>query len=222
MTVREDSAATSPFQEFFRTEAATGALLLSCAVAALGVANSPWADAYHRLWAMPVALLGGGHTLSLTLHQLINDGLMSVFFLLVGLEIKREALAGELASLRQAALPIAAAIGGMLVPASIYFLANGGGLEARGWAIPMATDIAFTLGALALVAPRAPSGLKIFLAALAIVDDMGAVLIIALFYTGDIAWPPWGWRETRALLHTVGGGTGRGPLCGGLQSPAVS
>ena len=189
MTVRvEESASTNPFQEFFRTEAATGALLVFCAAAALGIANSSWADAYHRLWETPIAVVGGGHTLSLTLHQWINDGLMAVFFLLVGLEIKREALAGELASPRQAALPIAAAIGGMIVPASIYFLSNGGGTEARGWAIPMATDIAFALGALALAAPGAPSGLKVFLAALAIVDDMGAVLVIALFYRGDIAW----------------------------------
>jgi len=183
-----ESHSTSPFQEFFRTEAAGGALLVICACAALVVANSAWADAYHRLWETPVAIAGGGHALSLTLHQWINDGLMAVFFLLVALEIKREALAGELASPRQAALPIAAAIGGMVVPASIYFLANGGGMEARGWAIPMATDIAFALGTLALVAPRAPSGLKIFLAALAIVDDMGAVLVITLFHTGEIAW----------------------------------
>jgi NhaA family Na+:H+ antiporter len=157
MTVQDESAPTSPFQEFVRTEAATGALLVICAIAALCVVNSPWADAYHRLWTTPVAVVGGGHTLSLTLHQWINDGLMSVFFLLVGLEIKREAIAGELASPRQAALPIAAAIGGMIVPASIYFLANGGRFEARGWAVPMATDIAFALGALALVAPRAPA-----------------------------------------------------------------
>src|SRR6202011_5261487 len=108
---------------------------------------------------------GGAHTLSLTLHQWIDDGLMAVFFLLVGLEIKREALAGELASPRQAALPIAAALGGMIVPALIFYQTNGGGMAARGWAIPMATDIAFALGALSLVAPRAPSGLKIFLAA---------------------------------------------------------
>jgi NhaA family Na+:H+ antiporter len=113
---------------------------------------------------------------------------MAVFFLLVGLEIKRETLAGELASPRQALLPIAGAIGGMLVPAAIYLVTCGGGVEARGWAIPMATDIAFALGTLALVAPRAPGGLKIFLAALAIVDDMGAVLVIALFYTRAIAW----------------------------------
>src|SRR5229473_161491 len=121
MTVQvEASASTTPFQEFFRTEAATGALLVFCAAAALGIANSPWADAYSRLWATPIAGVGGGHTLSLTLHQWINDGLMAIFFLLVGLEIKREALAGELASPRQAALPIVAAVGGMLVPALIY------------------------------------------------------------------------------------------------------
>jgi NhaA family Na+:H+ antiporter len=184
----QESQSVAPFQEFFRTEAAAGALLVICACVALVVANSAWADGYNRLWATPIAIAAGGHTLSLTLHQWINDGLMTVFFLLVGLEIKREAVAGELASRRQAALPIAAAIGGMIVPAFIYVLANGGGIEARGWAIPMATDIAFALGVLALVAPRAPSGLKIFLAALAIVDDMGAVLVIALFYTGDIAW----------------------------------
>lgn len=163
-------------------------MLLACAGAALVVANSGWADDYHRLLATTISLAGGGHALTLTVHQWINDGLMAIFFLLVGLEIKREALAGELASPRQAALPIAAAIGGMVVPASIYVLTNGGGLASRGWAIPMATDIAFALGALALVAPRAPAGLKIFLAALAIVDDIGAVVVIAVFYTGAIAW----------------------------------
>jgi NhaA family Na+:H+ antiporter len=184
----EDSRPTNPFQEFFQSEAVGGALLVACASAALVVANSAWAPTYHRLLETTFGIAAGGHALSLTVHQWINDGLMAVFFLLVGLEIKREALAGELASPRQAALPIAAAIGGMVVPASIYFLTNGGGTESRGWAIPMATDIAFALGVLALVAPRAPGGLKIFLAALAIVDDMGAVLVIALFYTGAIAW----------------------------------
>lgn len=178
-------------------------MLVVCACAALLVANSPWANAYHRLWATPIAVAGGGHALSLTLHQWINDGLMAVFFLLVGLEIKREVLAGELASPRQAALPIAAAIGGMIVPASIYFLTNGEGMAARGWAIPMATDIAFALGALALIAPRAPSGLKIFLAALAIVDDMGAVLVIALVYTSDIAWSALGMAGIILLLLTA-------------------
>jgi NhaA family Na+:H+ antiporter len=193
-------ALNGSFPRVFQTEAATGALLIVCACAALVAANSGWADGYHRLWATPLVIAGGGHAFSLTLHQWINDGLMAVFFLLVGLEIKREVLAGELASLRQAALPIAGAIGGMAVPASIYFLVNGGGIEARGWAIPMATDIAFALGTLALVAPRAPNGLKIFLAALAIVDDVGAVLVIALFYTRDIAWGALGMAGIILLL----------------------
>jgi NhaA family Na+:H+ antiporter len=190
MTIAAEASdsGSSPFEEFFQNEAAGGALLVVCACAALVVANSPWADPYHRLLATRVAVTPGGHELSLTVHQWINDGLMAVFFLLVGLEIKREMLAGELASPRQAALPIAAAIGGMVAPAIIYSWTHGGGLESRGWAIPMATDIAFALGVLSLVAPSAPSGLKIFLAALAIVDDMGAVLVIALFYTSTIAW----------------------------------
>lgn len=187
MTV-ESQESHSTFQEFFRTEAAAGALLVICAAAALVTANSAWGDAYNALWEMPLAVALGAHTLSLSLHQWINDGLMAIFFLLVGLEIKREALAGELASPRQAALPIAGAVGGMVVPAVIYLLVNSAGMETRGWAIPVATDIAFALGVLALVAPRAPSGLKVFLAALAIVDDMGAVLVIALFYTRDIVW----------------------------------
>ncbi len=177
-----------PFQQFFQTESAGGALLLVCAVGAMLTANSPWADTYHRIWHTPLSIQVGSHTLSLTLHAWINDGLMAVFFLLVGLEIKRELLAGELASPRQAALPIAGAVGGMVVPAAIYALATFGTPGARGWGIPMATDIAFALGTLALVAPRAPTGAKVFLAALAIVDDMAAVLMIALFYTSTVAW----------------------------------
>ncbi len=192
MTPNREPRSTSPFQEFFRTEAAGGASLVVCAFAALLMANSRWADAYDMLWTTPITIGVGSRALSLTAHDWINHGLMTVFFLLVGLEVKREALAGELSSSRQAALPIAAAIGGMVVPASIYFLTNGGGLASRGWAIPMATDIAFALGVLAIVAPRAPGGLKIFLAALAIVDDMGAVLVIAFFYTSEIAWDAMG------------------------------
>jgi Na+:H+ antiporter, NhaA family len=182
------SRPTHFFHNFLRTEAAGGALLVACACAALVVANSAWADGYHHLLETTIAIGVGRDALSLTVHQWINDGLMAVFFLLVGLEIKREALAGELSSPRQAALPIAGAIGGMVVPAFIYVLTNGGGMAARGWAIPIATDIAFALGILALVAPRAPGGLKIFLAASAIVDDLGAVLVIAIFYTRAIAW----------------------------------
>jgi NhaA family Na+:H+ antiporter len=179
---------TDVFQKFFRTESASGAVLVACTCAALLAANSGWSQAYHGLWETPIGIGVGTHQLSLTLHQWINDGLMAIFFLLVGLEIKREALVGELATPRQAALPIAAAVGGIVVPAAIYALASGGGPAARGWAIPMATDIAFALGLLAMVAPKAPVGLKVFLAALAIVDDIGAVLVIAFFYTGDISW----------------------------------
>jgi Na+:H+ antiporter, NhaA family len=185
---RHKPRSVSLFQEFFRTEAAGGALLVACACAALAIANSAWAGAYHQLWATTITLAAAGYGLSLSVHDWINDGLMAVFFLLVGLEIKREVLAGELASVRQAALPIAAAFGGMAVPAIIYILSSGDGIVLRGWAIPMATDIAFALGVLSLVAPRAPNGLKVFLAALAIVDDMGAVLVIALFYSGEIVW----------------------------------
>jgi NhaA family Na+:H+ antiporter len=181
------SDASASFQEFFRTEAACGAVLVACAATALVIANSGWAGAYERLWHFPVTLGMGSHALSLTLQQWINDGLMALFFLLIGLEMKREALGGELASPRQAALPIAGAIGGMGVPA-LLFAAASGDSAARGWAIPMATDIAFALGILGLVAPNAPPGLKIFLAALAIIDDLGAVLVIAIVYTQTIAW----------------------------------
>ena len=184
----EGARPTGSFQEFFRTQAATGVLLFASACAALVAANSPWAGTYRHLWATPMAVAAGSHQLILTLHDWINDGLMAVFFLLVGLELKREMLAGELASPRQAALPIAAALGGLILPAVIYVVTNRSGVDVRGWAVPMATDIAFALGTLSLVAPRAPSGLKIFLAALAIVDDMAAVLVIALVYNGSLAW----------------------------------
>jgi NhaA family Na+:H+ antiporter len=180
----------SPFQEFFQTEAAGGALLVATAAIALLVANSGWAAAYERALDAHVGITLGGRGLTLSVHQWINDGLMAVFFLLVGLEIKRELLAGELASARRAALPIAGAIGGMILPALIYLVVVGGGMAARGWAIPMATDIAFALGALALAAPRAPGSLKVFLASLAIVDDMGAVIVIALYYASQIDWVP--------------------------------
>ncbi len=183
MTAPRRASSTTVFEEFFRSEALGGALLLVCACAAMAIANSPWAGAYHH--ALEASVGSGG--LTLTVHQWINDALMAVFFLLVGLEIKREVLGGELSSARQAALPVASAIGGMVVPAAIYLLVSGTGPAASGWAIAMATDIAFALGALAMVAPRAPGGLKVFLAALAIVDDIGAVLVIAFFYAGPIA-----------------------------------
>ena len=176
------------FQRFFRTETLGGVVLLAFGLGALIIANSPLSEAYNHLWEIPLMVKISDHQLSLTLHGWINDGLMAMFFLLVGLEIKRELLAGELSSARQAALPIACAIGGMVVPAAIYLLFNFGGIGSHGWGIPMATDIAFALGALNLIAPRAPIGAKVLLTALAIVDDMGAVLVIALFYSEGIVW----------------------------------
>jgi NhaA family Na+:H+ antiporter len=176
------------FQRFFRTETVGGSVLLLFGIAALVLANSPLAEAYERLWQIRLTFGITEHSLSLTLHQWINDGLMAVFFLLVGLEIKRELIVGELASVKKAAVPIAGAIGGMIVPAAVYWMWNMSGQTARGWGIPMATDIAFALGALALIAPHAPAGARVFLAALAIVDDMGAVLVIAIFYSHALAW----------------------------------
>jgi Na+:H+ antiporter, NhaA family len=176
------------FQRFFRTETLSGVVLLAFGLGALIIANSSLAEAYNHLWENPLMVKISDHQLSLSLHGWINDGLMAMFFLLVGLEIKRELLAGELSSVRQAALPIACAIGGMVVPAAIYLLFNFGGIGSHGWGIPMATDIAFALGALNLIAPRAPIGAKVLLTALAIVDDMGAVLVIALFYSDAIVW----------------------------------
>jgi NhaA family Na+:H+ antiporter len=177
-----------PFQEFTQLEASGGILLIGCTVLALAWANSPWAEGYFHLWHTPLTLGLGGSAFSKPLHFWINDGLMAVFFLLVGLEIKREVLVGELASVRQAVLPIAAALGGMLVPAGLYVFFNHSRAGAAGWGIPMATDIAFALGLLALLGKRVPPTLKVFLAAVAIADDIGAVLVIAVFYTSTISW----------------------------------
>jgi NhaA family Na+:H+ antiporter len=176
-----------PFQEFAKLEASGGVLLISCIAFALVWANSPWAASYSHLWHAKLTFGFAGKTFSEPLHFWINDGLMAVFFLLIGLEIKREMLAGELASFQKAALPAAAAIGGMLVPAAIYALFNHGGSGGSGWGIPMATDIAFALGVVALLGNRVSTSLRIFLAALAIADDIGAVLVIAFFYTETIS-----------------------------------
>ena len=176
------------FQEFIRLEATGGILLILMTATALIWANSPWSESYFNLWQTKMAIGFGGWALSKGLILWINDGLMAIFFFVVGLEIKREVLAGELASLRKAALPLTAAIGGMAAPALIYMLFNAGTEGVVGWGIPVATDIAFTLGVLALLGTRAPLALKVFVTALAIVDDIGAVLVIALFYTSEIAW----------------------------------
>jgi NhaA family Na+:H+ antiporter len=177
-----------PFQEFAERESSGGILLLACTLIALVWANSPWADGYTALWHTPFTVALGSFNLSKELHFWVNDGLMAVFFFVVGLEIKRELLAGELASARQAALPIIAALGGVVAPALFYSLVNSGGPGAQGWGIPMATDIAFAIGVMALLGDRIPLGLKVFLTALAIVDDIAAVLVIAVFYTADLSW----------------------------------
>jgi NhaA family Na+:H+ antiporter len=175
-----------PLRDFLRTEAAGGLLLVVAAVVALVLANSPWSEAWDDLWHTHVGLVIGAHEFGMSLHHWVNDGLMVVFFLVVGLEIKRELLLGELREPRTAVLPIAAAVGGAMVPAVIYLGFNLGGPGAPGWGVPMATDIAFALGVLALVGDRVPSSLRLFLATLAIVDDLIAVLVIALFYTSSI------------------------------------
>ncbi|MGE5597123.1 MAG: Na+/H+ antiporter NhaA [Hyphomicrobiales bacterium] len=182
-----------PIQLFVQTEASGGILLLAAAVVAISWANSPWDDAYHDLWHARFALDANLFTVDEDLLHLVNDGLMAIFFFVVGLEIKREVLQGELASPRRAALPVAAALGGMIVPALIYTAFNAGGDGAHGWGIPMATDIAFSLGALALLGRRVPFALKVFLLALAIVDDLGAIAVIALFYTDDISFEALAW-----------------------------
>jgi NhaA family Na+:H+ antiporter len=175
-------------REFIHDEAFSGILLLLCALIALLWANSPWGATYDALWSTELTLGTVQYHLTETLRHWVNDGLMAVFFFVVGLEIKREVLVGELASPRQAALPAIAALGGVLVPAGIYLLLNRGTVGAQGWGIPMATDIAFALGVLALLGDRIPLGLKVFLTALAIVDDIAAVLVIAVFYTTQVTW----------------------------------
>ena len=180
---------TRTFQRFAQIEGASGIVLLICALLGLILANSSWSDAYHQLLDQHfIIVFGQLFTLDLPLSLWINDGLMAVFFFVVGLEIKREILIGELSTPRKAALPFIAALGGMLVPALIYLLFNVGGAGQDGWGIPMATDIAFALGVLSLLGRRVPVSLKIFLTALAIVDDLGAVVVIAIFYTNTIRW----------------------------------
>ena len=179
---------TRPFLRFAKIESAGGILLLASTVTAIVWANSSGATFYASLLHVPISV-GFNHAyISESLHYWINDGLMTVFFLLVGLEIKHELLVGELSSFKLAALPVFAAIGGVIFPAAIYALFNHNRSTAAGWGIPMATDIAFALGILALSGSRAPVGLKVFLTALAIVDDIAAVLVIAFFYSDRIHW----------------------------------
>ena len=192
----------TPFEEFIHRQTTTGLVLMGTTVLALLLANSPWAEPYLHLLENYASIGIGDWTLRLSLHHWVNDGLMMLFFFVVGLELKRELLVGELARPRQAALPIAAAIGGMLVPAAGYWLLNRNGETAAGWGIPMATDIAFAIGVLVLLAHRVPKALITFLVALAIVDDLGAVLVIAVFYTAELSLP---WLQGAAAVLAVMG-----------------
>jgi Na+:H+ antiporter, NhaA family len=181
-------AIISPIQQFIKNEVSGSIVLFACTAIAIILANSPWKSEYVDFWhiTLPFSLGHGAPTLDL--HHLVNDGLMGIFFFVIGLEIKREVIGGELSDIRKAILPFAAGLGGMLVPAGIYFIINNGHEGANGWGIPMATDIAFALGLLAFLGNKVPLSLKIFLTALAIADDLGAVLVIAIFYTENIHW----------------------------------
>jgi Na+:H+ antiporter, NhaA family len=185
-----------PLVDFLHTEAAGGVALVVATIAALLWANSPWDASYNELWTTHLAVSLGEWELDLDLRDWINDGLMALFFFVVGLEIKRELVEGELRDPRRAMLPVCAALGGMMVPAAIYATFNAGGEASDGWGIPMATDIAMAVGVLSLMGSRASSSLKLFLLALAIVDDIGAIVVIAVFYTDDI--------HGDALLAAVG------------------
>ena len=182
-------AVRAPIQNYIQTEEVGAFILLAAAVAALVWVNSAWAESYANFWHNHVSVDIGIFALDEDLQHLVNDGLMAVFFFLVGLEIKRELLHGELSTFRKAFLPTAAAAGGMVVPALVYVGFNGtSGEGAAGWGIPMATDIAFALGVLALLGRRIPSELRVFLLGLAVVDDLGAIAVIAIFYSDTINW----------------------------------
>jgi NhaA family Na+:H+ antiporter len=189
----------APLARFFRVEASGGVVLLAFTAAALVLANSPLSAAFASFWQAPVGVRLGGFALEKPLLLWVNDGLMTLFFFVVGLEIKRELVAGELADPRKALLPVVAALGGMVVPAAVYALCVRGGPGRHGWGVPMATDIAFVVGLLTLFGPRVPNGLKVLLLTLAIADDIGAILVIAVAYSTDISF----WA-----LAAAGGGLG--------------
>lgn len=178
-----------PLIRFSRIEVTSGVIMLIAAALALAWANAPFGDSYERFWTTPFELTVGSFVIAETLRGVVNDGLMALFFFVVGLEIKREAVLGELRDPKTAMLPIMAAVGGMVVPAVIYLSFASGGDTGRGWGIPMATDIAFSLGVLALLGALLPMGAKLFLLTLAIVDDLGAIAVIAIWYTDELA--PW-------------------------------
>jgi len=178
----------NPFLRFLKNESASGIILLIFAIAAIIIANSSFSTAYDNILSAHITIGYKDFSLSMSVIHWINDGLMAIFFLVVGMEIKREVVFGELKSLKKTILPISAAIGGMIVPAIIYVLFNYKEPTITGWGIPMATDIAFALGVLSLVGKKVPKGIVVFLTALAIVDDLGAIIVIAIFYTSQISW----------------------------------
>lgn len=185
---RKIESLSTTFLSFLRSEASGGVILLICAILAVLIANSPWGESYEHALHTPIAIGLGAFSLEMGLLHWVNDGLMAIFFFLVGLEIKREFLYGELKTKSAMILPVCGALGGMLVPALFYSLLNFGSPTADGWGIPMATDIAFALGIMTMAARSAPPGLIVFLTALAIVDDLGAIVVIALFYSTELAW----------------------------------
>jgi len=181
---------TAPVNKFIHQEHTSGIVLFISVLIAIIWVNSPLQGLYHHLWDIKLSLGFGGYVLDHSLHLWINDGLMAVFFFVIGLELKREFMAGELSSLKKASLPMVAALGGMLVPALIYFFINKGTTAEHGWGIPMATDIAFALALLSIAGKHIPASVKVFLSALAVADDLGAVLVIAIFYSSHIALMP--------------------------------
>ncbi|MFZ1703113.1 MAG: Na+/H+ antiporter NhaA [Saprospiraceae bacterium] len=181
-----DKLVLDPIKQFINNSTMSGIILFSSATAAIIISNSPLAESFHHFWQTEITIGFGSNVLTKDLHHWINDGLMAIFFFVVGLELKREIISGELSEPKNAILPISAAVCGMVVPALIYLFFNRGTVSSSGWGIPMATDIAFALGILYLLGDRVPLSLKVFLTALAIADDLGAVLVIAFFYTSDI------------------------------------
>ncbi len=179
--------AAKPLERFLRIEAASGILLLLAAAVALVWVNSPWSGTYLRLWHTPLGFRVGTFTFARTLEWFVNDGLMVIFFFVVGMEIRRELHYGELSEWRRAALPAAAAFGGMLAPAALYFCLAGSRATRSGWGVPMATDIAFAVGILTLLGKRVPAALRVLLLALAVMDDLGAIVVIAIFYSSGVA-----------------------------------
>jgi len=211
-------AVARPFQAFFRLEAASGILLLAAAAVALAWANSPFAASYVSFFATPLSVGAGSLGFDFSLLDLVNEGLMTVFFFVVGLEIKRELAIGELSSPANVALPAFAALGGMVVPAAIFAALNAGGEGAAGWGVPMATDIAFAVGALSLLRRRVPHALVVFVTALAILDDIGGIVVIALFYGHGLSL---GWLAAAAGFAAIAVALGRAHARSGLAYAAA-